>query len=706
MDSSLNNEIKKIKNCCSSDNTLAEWEELAGKVKKLYRKYDLLEDIAIEYLCILLEIAKLKEDKTELRLIASEAKEIYENHEFCESAASDYIGILLCLSYEQETKEELQVITAEANRVYEKHEFSESVSVNYAGILLCLSRFQETESELKVTAAEAKKVYENHKVSESIAIDYTWIRYFLSTIQKSKRGLAETVCEAKRVFDNYQNVIEIGKAFTFVLENLSKVQTKKSELKQTSETIKFVYEKLHNPEELAGKYMKVLFQLSKTQKKESDLESTAAEAKQVYDQHPANSSRIQWYMGILVVLTKKQKDLNRLYSTTEKICEILLTYDRLINIVEKYIDRLINPNDDVTANDVNYCVRLLMSFGKQGEEKNPLMRTKYNFLFDACQNVAEGDMKKLIKILSKVQEIKNYLIVKNPSELEFGHYTSGKVLQKFLEQKDNNKGKYAIETSSRLNNVNYMNDPSEGKVIDQFLGVGVINQKLSLKPSPWFLMSLTTAIDQLTMWSQYGDRAEGVCLVLDSGDFSTVQGSSGVEWFTNKKTSINVNNDDVEGITQKNTESKDFIYRIGYLSKQDNKEFLLKKEHNSHLDVDEINKLLIVLKEIVIDINKESSLYEKVDECLEEIRYLFKSADYSYESELRVLKYMPLEPDNSKIKIDDKGKYAKLYIERDNPIQISEVIFGPKFQNPENVTPLLYLLDKNIKFRQSEISFR
>lgn len=621
MDSSLNNEIK---NCCSSTNTLAEWEELAGKVKKLYRKYDLLEDIAIEYLCILFEIAKLKEDKTELQLIASEAKEIYENHKFCESAASDYLGILLCLS-----------------------------------------NLQEIKSELKIASTEARKVYENHEESESIAIDYTQI-----------------------------------------LVNLSKVQTKKTELKLTAEAIKFVYNKLHNPEELADKYMRVLFHLSKPLKKESELELTAAEAKKVYDQHPANSLRIAFYMGILVRLTKEQKDLGKLNRTTEEICEILQKYKRLTVIVEKYIDRLINPNDDVTTNDVNYCARLLMSFAKQGEEKNPLMQTKYNFLFDAYQNVAEGDMKKLIKILGKVQEIKNYLIVKKPSELEFGHYTSGEVLQKFLEQKDNNKDKYAIETSSRLNNVNYMNDPSEGKVIDQFLGLEVINQKLSLKPSPWFLMSLTTAIDQLTMWSQYGERAEGVCLVLDSGDFSTVKGSSGAEWFTNKKTSINANNDDVEGITQKNTESKDFIYRIGYLSKQDNKEFLLKKEHNSHLDVDEINKLLKVLKEIVVDINKESSLYEKVDECLEEIRYLFKSADYSYESELRVLKYMPLEPDNSKIKIDDKGKYAKLYIERDNPIQISEVIFGPKFQNPENVTPLLYLLDKNIKFRQSDISFR
>lgn len=665
MDSSLKNEIIKIKNCYNSTNTLEEWEELAGKIKKLYRKYNLLEDVAIEYLYILCEITKLQEDKTKLQLIASEAKEIYGNHELCESAASDYIEILMCLSYEEETKEELQLITAEAKRVYKKHEFSESVAVNYAGILLCLSNLQETKSELKISAAEAKKVYENHEMSESIAIDYTQI-----------------------------------------LVNLSKIQTEKSELKLTAEAIKFVYNKLHNTEELASKYMRALFNLSKPLKNELEIELTAAEAKKVYDQHPANILRIAYYMGILVRLTKKQKDLGKLNRTTEEICEILQKYKRLTIIVEKYIDGLINPNEDFTTNDVNYCVRLLMSFAKQEEEKNPLMRTKYNFLFDACQNVTTRGMKKLIKIFSKVQEIKNYLIVKDPSELEFGHYTSGKVLQKFLEQKDNKKKKYAIETSSRLNNVNYMNDPSEGKVIDQFLGLDVTNQKLSLKPSPWFLMSLTTAIDQLTMWSQYGDRAEGVCLVLDSGDFSAVKGSSGAEWLTNKKTIINTNNEEVEGITQKDRESKDFIYRIGYLSKQDNKKLLLKKEHNAYLDVNKINKSLKVLKETVIDIDKESYLYEKVNECLEEIRFLFKSADYSYESELRVLKYMPLEPNNFKIKIDDKGEYAKLYIERDNPIQISEVIFGPKFQNPENVTPLLRLLDKNIKFRQSEISFR
>lgn len=123
-------------------------------------------------------------------------------------------------------------------------------------------------------------------------------------------------------------------------------------------------------------------------------------------------------------------------------------------------------------------------------------------------------------------------------------------------------------------------------------------------------------------------------------------------------------------------------------------------------EIETINESLNSLKEKVQGLEVDSVLYEKVDECLEEIRYLFKSADYSYESELRVLKYMPLEPDNPKIKIDDSGEFARLYIERDNPIQIAEVIFGPKFQNPENITPLLQLLDKNIKFSQSKIPFK
>lgn len=119
-----------------------------------------------------------------------------------------------------------------------------------------------------------------------------------------------------------------------------------------------------------------------------------------------------------------------------------------------------------------------------------------------------------------------------------------------------------------------------------------------------------------------------------------------------------------------------------------------------------INVSLNRMKERVVAIDSRSKLFEVVNEILDEIRYLFKSADYSYESELRILKYVPLEADNEKIKINDSGEVAKIYIERDNPIKIEEVVFGPKFSHPENVTPLLHLLDKNIKFSQSKIPFK
>ena len=330
-------------------------------------------------------------------------------------------------------------------------------------------------------------------------------------------------------------------------------------------------------------------------------------------------------------------------------------------------------------------------------------------------------MTKVLEIWSLVQKIKEQLIVDDPAELRFGHYTSGAVLQLFLKQKEEkdkkrksvktNMKKYSIVTKSRLNNVNYMNDPSEGKVLDQCLGLETINQKLSLKPSPWFLMSLTTAIDQLTMWSQYGDQAKGVCLVLDSGDFAKVKYYSDINSLTNSYSLERLSAELKESSIMSESESKDFIYRIGYLTTQGDSGVELKPEYNTRLDDIEIkiiNNSLSLLKEKVknIDKDKELTLYGKVDECLEEIRYLFKSAEYSYESELRVLKYMPLEPNNPKIKIDDSGEVAKIYIERDNPIKIEEVIFGPKFSHPENVTPLLYLLDKNIKFSQSKIPFK
>lgn len=54
----------------------------------------------------------------------------------------------------------------------------------------------------------------------------------------------------------------------------------------------------------------------------------------------------------------------------------------------------------------------------------------------------------------------------------------------------------------------------------------------------------------------------------------------------------------------------------------------------------------------------------------------------------------------------DSDTLAKPYLEREDPIQIKRVIFGPKFSRPEYVTPLIRLVDKDIEFTISERKFK
>jgi len=152
----------------------------------------------------------------------------------------------------------------------------------------------------------------------------------------------------------------------------------------------------------------------------------------------------------------------------------------------------------------------------------------------------------------------------------------------------------------------------------------------------------------------------------------------------------------------------DYLYRIAYV-KNTGENFELEK--TELFDGNEITKLkesVNNLKQKLHErVNDNDDFYkEAISNCIEEIRYLFKSVDYKYENELRILRYANLDPSNDKIKIDKTSGIGRLYVERENSIQIGEVIFGPKFPNPEYVTPLLKLLDKEIKYKKSTIKFR
>ena len=95
--------------------------------------------------------------------------------------------------------------------------------------------------------------------------------------------------------------------------------------------------------------------------------------------------------------------------------------------------------------------------------------------------------------------------------------------------------------------------------------------------------------------------------------------------------------------------------------------------------------------------------------CLDEIRYLFKSSDYSYEQEVRLLKQVPYSDPSVKLDCEREG-LPRTYIEYPKDLEYTEVILGPKAPKREEVAPYIeYCNQRNgtsIKIRSSEIKYR
>lgn len=668
-------------------------EEIVKEIEEIYNNYEDSEDIACGYILALYLMAEIEKEVSKLEIIEKKAKQIYEKYNYLEIVIKGYSFIIYRLSTKQNSVNALESLLNKIKDIYETLPSSRwkehwLLSVEMSAVLK-----QHSEME------GGTKKFEKEK--EGIAFIYVSMLSKLSRKQINKLDILRLVREARAIYNQYQYSIPISGEFVGTLISLSAKQETILELKETMNEAEDVYNHIDDLRVASG-YAIILMLAFLKQTGPGEQTNIEGKVQEIYRKYQSEIIA-KVYIDILLRISLIQEQ-NEMNNSFREINNILQKYEQLNKSVEFFIDRLL-MSEDSTDEHLEKCINILMTLSNQENAENLLRNTKYNLLLKCIKTISDEEKKRLIEILIIVQTIKYYLIVKDPTSLKFGHYTSEKVLQLFLKQKEEKDGekeknKYSIKTKSRLNNVNYMNDPSEGKVLDHCLQLDWAFQKLSLKPSPWFLMSLTTAVDRLEMWAQYGNQAEGVCLVLEASDFSKVNSIFDVKSLVEEDFRA-----DSSGELNKHS---DFLYRIGYLGKPGNPINILYKEYNRDLgkEIYKINKELKKLKNKVKKINKDNLLYVAVDFYLEEIRYLFKLSDYSYESELRVLKYMPLEPDNPKIKIDDSGDIAKLFIERDNPIQIDEVIFGPKFSHPENVTPLLHLLDKNIQFRQSQIPFK
>jgi len=549
-------------------------------------------------------------------------------------------------------------------------------------------------------------------------------------VQTGLKELETTAEKLEKLQQKFQDSHDIAEAFARILVILSTVQTGLKEQMATAKKLEKLQQKFQDSHDIALLYAMILFNLST---KQTGLKEQMATAKKLQKLHEherfQESEEIAFIYGMfLAILFNHQTELSARRQTTKIIKKL---YEEFSNFMLQNFDDLFFSNENVCDSEEYMLFNFIL---REGLLKN----TKYAILQKWTDRYKEdsSELKNLLSIYQLVQKIKYQLGLKDEDKnqvLKFGHYTKGSTLQIMLDQEENDKKDFSVSGKTRLYNANYMNDPEEGIVIEQILG---LDRRDVLEPSSWFLMSFTSKTDDLAMWSQYGNNAEGVCIVLNENDFAHYHSLSDLPWYqknSDKQISHKMNsnveipndislnesgkemtiigNENVqisEGKHSISNNNRDYLYRVAYVHYSDDQFDIEETELFTSEEVTRLKGLLVDLKSELRDYkNSGDPFYKKaIADCIEEIRYLFKSVDYKYEEELRILQYANLNSDNDKIKIDYSPEFGKLYLEREENIQIGEVIFGPKFPNPEYVTPLLKLLDKNIKYKKSTIKFR
>ena len=750
-------------------------EALAEKARIIYEQYPETEEIALQYARILLILSTkqtvLKELETTAKKLENLQQQFPESNDIAEALA----GTLLLLSFEQTVLKELETTAEKLENLQQKFPKSNDIALHYARFLFILSSKQSVLKKLEATVEKLQELQQKFPESHDIALQYAKILVNLSIEQTVLKELETTAEKLEKLQQKFPESHDIAEAFAKTLLLLSIKQTVLKELETTAEKLEKLQHKFSESPDIAEAFARTLLLLSFEQTVLNELEATADKLQELQQQFLESPDIALQYARILFVLLIKQTELKEIESTVEileklqqkfpKSEEIAFIYSILLanlfnhqtelderlqttkiikKLYEQFSNFMLQNFDDLFFRDDNVCYRkeykLFNFILKEGLLKN----TKYAILQKWTDRYKEdsSELKNLLSIYQLVQKIKYQLGLKDKDKnqvLKFGHYTKGSTLQIMLDQEENEKKKsiFSVSGKTRLYNANYMNDPEEGIVIEQILG---LDRRDILEPSSWFLMSFTNKTDDLAMWSQYGDDAKGVCLVLREDDFSRFTSFNEVSWrkeviplvetmntiestlsydlkgspneLNNIKPTIAIKDEEKRSKSEKKENvpkgNRDYLYRIAYVKNIGEDIELEQTELFEKSEIEELEKLLNSLKEKLDSGSKvkKENYQDAISECIEEIRYLFKSVDYKYENELRILRYANLDPSNKEIKIDKSSGVGKLYIERKNSIQIGEVIFGPKFPNPEYVTPLLKLLDKDIKYKKSTIKFR
>ena len=382
--------------------------------------------------------------------------------------------------------------------------------------------------------------------------------------------------------------------------------------------------------------------------------------------------------------------------------------DDYLDFVSRYFDVVITNSIDVVRkiaeendSDIirNQAIKIIEKYDNDylNEKSNPESISA----FDAEQLLEQAD-KIIYYIRSKLTVDANEL-----KEIgSFGHYTKIDTLTNFLIKADlkNENNSETQPPFLRLTNLKQLNDPMEGRVIYDYLGIDNTFFK-QYQTSNVFISSLTTVSDSLPMWKEYADSSQGAFLEYELSYLEDIVAHKSIEFV-----------------------------KVHYLD--------LMSENKDETDVGKSLDDLKQLFEKLQDLEAEKELISFAEK-LKKISYLFKVKDYEYEMEYRILinlddtaiqniikrdandssneKYFKKEEIGlevfDKVNYKDFRKYIVLS-SKDNgrydlfvyinlaPLKYSKVILGPKVTDADYIAPYLKLANPDIKIESSKIPYR
>ena len=485
--------------------------------------------------------------------------------------------------------------------------------------------------------------------------------------------------ERKFVFFQIENDIS-GNNF-YIFDSNDQIESLNEMYYSLAQNISF-YQKLYNlGSEYYDKFLKVFRDLTVTTLPEEIKENKGVKYALLRNDRITKSEDIIDFNRELECIDPELNVGN--YLSSEKITDYFLTLlnDERVEVLKQVIEFLVeksNFNYDLLKKLIEHCIKnsskdtckvyynTLLSLVKK---KN------YEQLVSELETIEIGELN---EISDSVNKIKNKLKYKQVDK-NFVHYTSLSTLKFLLYKSDNEKNvsNKSDENKNypklRLSNARQMNDPNEGYTFLNLIGIKENDlPKTDYDTSPFFFASMTQnengqkLDDSLPMWKQYGDDARGISLTY------------------HKEYIENLLNDGIE------------IYKVCY-NYDDDKE--LKKE------IKKMKSVFNKLKKYGKDKEKEAIFLSALN-LIDDIRYLFKDVDYSYENEYRIIISYEGKEDVIFTSESSNSVIPGLYAYIDKELKYSKIKLGPKCDDIDFVAPYIKFIDRNIEVTKSQISYR